>query len=51
MIRRKAGHNEIKTLLKQSALLSMAPGEDDHKRWFPRHIVDPVPLLKKRQLI
>ena len=34
-----------------SELLSMALGEDDHKRWFPRHIVDPVPLLKKRQLI
>ena len=34
-----------------SELLSMALGGDDHKKWFPRHIVDPVPLLKKRQLI
>ncbi len=34
-----------------SELLSMALGEEDHKKWFPRHIVDPVPLLKKRQLL
>lgn len=34
-----------------SELLSMALGEEDHKRWFPRHIVDPVPLLKDRGLL
>lgn len=34
-----------------SELLSMALGEKDHKKWFPRHIVDPVPLLKKRHLL
>jgi len=34
-----------------SELLSMALGEEDQKKWFPRHIVDPVPLLKKRGLI
>ncbi|MGM0642770.1 MAG: heterodisulfide reductase-related iron-sulfur binding cluster [Thermodesulfobacteriota bacterium] len=49
---------EIRCTLKEpiptlhfSELLSMALGEDDHKRWFPRHIVDPVPLLKRRGLI
>lgn len=34
-----------------SELLSMALGEGDQKRWFPRHIVDPVPLLKQRKLL
>ncbi|MCP4021316.1 MAG: hypothetical protein GY729_05695 [Desulfobacteraceae bacterium] len=34
-----------------SELLSMALGEKDHKKWFPRHIVDPIPLLKKRGLL
>jgi heterodisulfide reductase subunit B len=34
-----------------SELLSMALGAEDHKKWFPRHIVDPVPLLKKRGLL
>ncbi len=34
-----------------SELLSMALGEEDHKKWFPRHIVDPVPLLKRRKLL
>lgn len=34
-----------------SELLSMALGEKDHKKWFPRHIVDPVPLLKDRGLL
>lgn len=34
-----------------SELLSMALGAEDQKKWFPRHIVDPVPLLKKRGLI
>lgn len=34
-----------------SELLSMALGAKDQKKWFPRHIVDPVPLLKKRGLI
>ncbi|MCP3873325.1 MAG: hypothetical protein GY699_09260 [Desulfobacteraceae bacterium] len=34
-----------------SELLSMALGVEDHKKWFPRHIVDPVPLLKKRGLL
>jgi len=34
-----------------SELLSMALGAEDHKKWFPRHIVDPVSLLKKRGLL
>ena len=34
-----------------SELLSMALGEGDQKKWFPRHIVDPVPLLKQRKLL
>lgn len=34
-----------------SELLSMALGEKDHKKWFPRHIVDPIPLLKRRNLL
>ncbi len=34
-----------------SELLSMALGAEDQKKWFPRHIVDPVPLLKKRGLM
>lgn len=34
-----------------SELLSMALGAEDRKRWFPRHIVDPVPLLEKRGLL
>ncbi len=34
-----------------SEMLSMALGEKDHKKWFPRHIVDPVPLLKERGLL
>ncbi|MBT6341153.1 MAG: hypothetical protein HOJ48_17845 [Desulfobacula sp.] len=34
-----------------SELLSMSLEAGDQKKWFPRHIVDPVPLLKKRGLI
>lgn len=34
-----------------SELLSMALDAEDQKKWFPRHIVDPVPLLKKRGLL
>ncbi|MCK5541792.1 MAG: hypothetical protein KAI40_03800 [Desulfobacterales bacterium] len=34
-----------------SELLSMALDVKDQKKWFPRHIVDPVPMLKKRGLI
>jgi len=34
-----------------SELLSLALGEEDQKKWFPRHIVDPRPLLKKKGLI
>lgn len=34
-----------------SELLSLALGVDDHEKWFPRHIVDPSTLLKKRGLI
>jgi len=34
-----------------SELLSMALGGGDKKSWFPRHIVDPVPLLEKRGLL
>ncbi len=38
-------------ILHFSELLSMALGAKSHKKWFPRHIVDPVPLLKKRNLL
>lgn len=38
-------------ILHFSELLSMALGAEDQKKWFPRHIVDPVPLLKKRGLL
>ncbi len=34
-----------------SELLSMALGVEDQKKWFPRHIVDPVPVLKQRGLL
>ena len=34
-----------------SELLCLAFGVDDHARWFQRHIVDPEPLLRQRQLI
>ncbi|MCP3889565.1 MAG: hypothetical protein GY702_11940 [Desulfobulbaceae bacterium] len=34
-----------------SELLCMAFGVDDHKKWFKRHIVDPVPLLKQKNLV
>lgn len=34
-----------------SELLSMALGAKDQKKWFPRHIVDPVPLLDKKGLM
>ena len=34
-----------------SELLSLALGEDDHKGWFSRHIVDPEPLLRSKGLI
>lgn len=34
-----------------SELLSMALGAEDQKKWFPRHIVDPVPLLEKTGLL
>jgi heterodisulfide reductase subunit B len=34
-----------------SELLCIAFGVDDHEKWFKRHIVDPVPLLKRKSLI
>jgi len=34
-----------------SELLSMALGAKDQKKWFPRHIVDPIPLLKEKKLL
>ena len=34
-----------------SELLSMALGAKDQRKWFPKHIVDPIPLLKKRDLL
>jgi heterodisulfide reductase subunit B len=34
-----------------SELLSMALDVEDQKKWFPRHIIDPVPVLEKRGLI
>lgn len=34
-----------------SELLSMALGAEDQKKWFPKHIVDPIPLLQARELL
>ncbi len=34
-----------------SELISMALGEEERKKWFPKHIVDPIPLLKSRRLL
>lgn len=34
-----------------SEIISLALGTDKYKRWFPRHLVDPTPLLEKRGLI
>jgi heterodisulfide reductase subunit B len=34
-----------------SELLSMALGAENQKKWFPKHIVDPIPLLKERGLL
>ncbi|MBA3010559.1 MAG: hypothetical protein KKF12_14755 [Proteobacteria bacterium] len=34
-----------------SELLSMALGAENQKKWFPKHIVDPLPLLKQRGLL
>jgi len=34
-----------------SELLSLALGHEGRKKWFPRHIVDPVPLLERRGLL
>ena len=34
-----------------SELISMALGAGDRKKWFPKHIVDPIPLLKSRKLL
>ena len=34
-----------------SELLSMALGAGNQKKWFPKHIVDPIPLLKERGLL
>ncbi|WP_136800009.1 MULTISPECIES: CoB--CoM heterodisulfide reductase iron-sulfur subunit B family protein [Desulfosediminicola] len=49
---------EIRCSLKQqiptfhfSELLCIAFGVDDHKKWFKRHLVDPVPLLKEKGLV
>jgi len=38
-------------ILHFSELLSMALGAGDKKKWFPRHLIDPVPLLEKRGLL
>lgn len=34
-----------------SELLSLALGKSDPERWFPKHLVDPRPLLKKKGLL
>lgn len=34
-----------------SELLSMALGAENQKKWFPKHIVDPIPLLRARDLL
>ncbi|MCP3942947.1 MAG: hypothetical protein GY710_15880 [Desulfobacteraceae bacterium] len=33
-----------------SEMLSMALGAEKQKKWFPKHIVNPIPLLKERKL-
>ena len=33
-----------------SELLAMALGVENQQKWFPRHIIDPIPLLKRRNL-
>jgi heterodisulfide reductase subunit B len=38
-------------ILHFSELLSLALGTIDPKRWFPKHLVDPRPLLKQRGLL
>ncbi len=38
-------------ILHFSELLSLALGKSDPGRWFPKHLVDPRPLLKKRGLL
>ena len=34
-----------------SELLSLALGESEYESWFPRHLVDPRPMLKSKGLI
>lgn len=34
-----------------SELLCLAFGVDHHEKWFKRHIIDPVPLLKEKKVI
>jgi heterodisulfide reductase subunit B len=34
-----------------SEILSLAMGTNKYKRWFPRHLVDPTPLLTRLKLI
>ena len=38
-------------ILHFSELLSMALDAGEQKKWFPRHIIDPIPILKKRGLM
>ena len=32
-------------------IMALALGADDYQGWFKRHLVDPVPLLKEKQVI
>jgi heterodisulfide reductase subunit B len=34
-----------------SELISLALGEKEYTQWFNRHLIDPIPLLKKRNLL
>ena len=34
-----------------SELISLALGAEEQKKWFPKHIVDPIPLLRARDLL
>ena len=34
-----------------SELLSLALGDSEYESWFPRHLVDPRPMLKRKGLI
>ena len=30
--------------------IALGPGEEKHKGWFSKHLINPVPLLKEKEL-